>query len=67
MYNTQSISEMVFVGFLLCLIIYRKSSTRSRAAYVWAGLVFVWKKSSLDKPLSYLSHPRLQAVACKWT
>ena len=46
--------------------LYRKSPTRSRAAYVWGRLIFDRKKNSLDKPLSYLSLPRLQAMACKW-
>ena len=26
---------------------------------------YFFLESSLDKPLSYLSHPRLQAMACK--
>ena len=48
-----------------CIIDYRKSRARSRAAYVLAGLIFAPKINSLDKPRSYLSHPRLQAMACK--
>ena len=35
---------------------------RSRAACVWARHSFVWSESSLDKLLSYLSHPRLHAL-----
>ena len=39
---------------------------RSEAARLMfeRGLFFL--ESSLDKPLSYLSHPRLQAMACNW-
>ena len=31
-----------------------------------AMLICFWKLSSLDKPFSFLSHPCLQAMACKW-